>query len=191
MKETKEPQTPGNLQWETERYRHKHTENLQNARDKNTLKLTKEEMERRFSNLEHCCSSRGPRSNCKHPHGSSQPSVTPVAGSLISSSGLGVHQTSTWCTNIRASKTLIHRVKSLCCPWALNVFLPQCLSAETMGTCSTPQPSYPPPHPHSCLSEKSIDSKCLYMQDDPDWLASGKQNIIYWKFKRQKARHAP
>ena len=53
------------------------------------------------------CSSRGPRFNSQHPHGSSQVSVTPVPGDLIPSSGLHGHQAHTWCTYIHVDRTHI------------------------------------------------------------------------------------
>lgn len=44
-----------------------------------------------------------------HPHGASQPSVTPVLDDLMPFSGLYRHQACMWYTYILAGKTLIYR----------------------------------------------------------------------------------
>jgi hypothetical protein len=49
---------------------------------------------------------RGPGFNSQHPNGSSQPSVTPVSGCLMTSSGLHGNY-----TDIHACKTIIHTHK--------------------------------------------------------------------------------
>ena len=44
------------------------------------------------------CSYRGPRFNSLHPHGGSQPSITPVPGDPMPSSNLQGHQAHMWQT---------------------------------------------------------------------------------------------
>lgn len=53
-----------------------------------------------------CCSSRGPGFKAQHPHGGSKPSVTPVSGALIPTSGLHRHQAHIWCIDIYAGKKI-------------------------------------------------------------------------------------
>ena len=54
------------------------------------------------------CSSREPKFDPQHPHGSSQQSVTLVPEDPMPSSGFSRHQACTWYTNIHVDKTLIH-----------------------------------------------------------------------------------
>lgn len=49
-----------------------------------------------------------PRSNFHHPHGTLQPSLTPVPGALIPSFCLRGHKTHIWYTDMQAGKTVIH-----------------------------------------------------------------------------------
>ena len=46
--------------------------------------------------------------NSQHLHGGSQPSITPVLGNMIASSGLCEYVACKWCTNIEVGKTSIH-----------------------------------------------------------------------------------
>lgn len=44
----------------------------------------------------------------QHPYGGSQPSITPVAKDLTTSSGLHRQEAYKWCVNMHAGKTIIH-----------------------------------------------------------------------------------
>lgn len=55
-----------------------------------------------------CCSPRESKFYFQQSHGSFQPSVTPVPGHRMPSSGLSGHQLHTWHTNTHVAKTLIH-----------------------------------------------------------------------------------
>lgn len=57
-----------------------------------------------------CCFLRGPRLSIQHPHGSSQPPLTPIPGDPVCSFGLFRHQAypCTQCTYIHEGKPLTH-----------------------------------------------------------------------------------
>ena len=53
-------------------------------------------------------SSRGPRFDSQHPRGGSQPTIAPVSGDSLPSSGLHGYQASKWYVDMQAKYPYVH-----------------------------------------------------------------------------------